>query len=852
MAVTEDASTPAVATSAGGFTGTSINTSSAYGSAAFTPPSGSVLTVMCLVNWATKNTGYPAFTVSDSAGGTWTAGPVISSSGSYSKIQFFTRPCVTSPGSITVTFSRGTDTSAAMMMLAVRVNAGASTASPQGASKTDVPGSGNQASDTITPTAIGSLIYTIADWASNAAPTALSGTNNIRNTTDTTDGGVLNAGVSNSVGSLAAQTLGWIIGGGGTSWVCASLEILPSGGSSPFVSDLAAAREALTASVAAPVAEAAGAAETFSVVISGPTTNVSDIAAAGEDLSIAIQQPVTARDAAGAVDGLTVVIGGAPAPTPGTAIKLANPAFIKSGMPRMHVQNLLTGQWVHRDVQGVTQPSITWALNAADAFSCVLSPPRADMMDASGNAIITEWRDAIYLEEYDQIRFGGICTQSSMSGGQWTLTAMGFQGFANGAPYEGDDYVVTKTDALDVVRYMWNWLQRQPGSNIGLELGTTKAGFLLGAQVEAGVTMTTAADAKAGQGYIWVGNAQALNRNEQITINGIPYTTTNVVHDKNNVATGQVYITPVLGEAHKQGEPVVQQSPTYATLARDAAAGSSTVWFGTSAPFAADENITINGDAYTINQVLTDTNGHPTGQVSLKSNTRRAYAKGVPIWQVRTITPFELHWYNSTDIGSEMGSIRDEAIFDWREVHTWTNAAKAAVRHQLVFGVPRIGGRLNVRFAEGENIISGVTVTRDGTKYANNIIGLGAGSGTAQIRQTASDLNTGRLRRTYIYTDQTANTNPRMISKANKILTAMKNIDTVTQIVVINHPNAPFGSFAPGDDIPVQLSQGWRNTTIWSRITQMTQDPTTNLMTLTLARSDSFTYIPDTGMAGSL
>jgi predicted alpha/beta hydrolase len=175
------------------------------------------------------------------------------------------------------------------------------------------------------------------------------------------------------------------------------------------------------------------------------------------------------------------------------------------------------------------------------------------------------------------------------------------------------------------------------------------------------------------------------------------------------------------------------------------------------------------------------------------------------------------------------------------------------VRHQLVWGVPRIGTRLtNLRFAEGENIVQASAVTRDGTKYANNVVGLGAGSGSAQIRVTAANPNTGRLRRTYVYTDQTVPTNARMTVKAQKILTAMQNIDTVTSIVVMNHPNAPWGSFGPGDDIPVMIASGWRRATIWSRITQMQQDPTTDLITLTLARSDSFTYLAESGQAGTL
>ena len=848
MAVTEDASTPAVAETAGGFTGTSISTSATYGSAAFTPPANSVLVACCIANFASKQSGFPAFTLSDSAGGTWTAGPVISSAASYAKIQFFTRPCVTSPGSITVTMSRGSDTSAAMLMLAVRVCAGANTTTPQGNSQTNSGSGGTQIVVTESQSVAGSLLYVLGDWSNSSAPTAIGGTSTIITTLDNTDGGYLALG-----SSTAGGTMGWNVGTlFSAGFIAAALEIQPTGNVAPNVTDVAAGRDALTAAVSASSADVAAATDAIAVVSSGPTVSDTEVAAAEDDISIAINQPIAVADLAGAADGIVVTIGGAPAPTPGTAIKVASPAFIKSQMPRMHIQNLITGQWFHRDVQGVVNPSVTWALNSPDAFTCTLTPPRGDLMDASGNAVVLEWRDAIYLEEADQIKFGGIVTQSTISGPQWNITAMGFAGYPNGMPYEGADYVRTKIDALDVVRFLWDWLQSQPGGNINMVLDNTKAGFLLGAQVEQGITSEMARDAKTGDNNIWIGNAQAFNRNESITISGQPYTVTNVVHNPPGHATGQMFISPNLAEPHKQHEPVTQTSPVFATLARPAPSGANNVWLGTSAPFASGELITISGDQYTINQINTDSKGTPTGQITLTTNTRKAYAQGAAVYQVRTITPFEMHWYNSTDIGSEIGSIRDEAIFDWREVHSWSGDRKA-VRHQLVFGVPRIGGRLqNLRFAEGENIVEAVTMARDGTKYANNVVGLGSGTGSAQIRVTAADASTQRLRRTYIYTDQTAYTNARMSAKANKVLTSMKNIDSVTSIVVKNHPNAPFGSFMPGDDIAVMIGSGWRNTTIWSRITQMQQDPTTDLMTLTLARSDSFTYIPDTGLAGTM
>lgn len=529
----------------------------------------------------------------------------------------------------------------------------------------------------------------------------------------------------------------------------------------------------------------------------------------------------------------------------------ASPVFVKSQMPRMHVQNLLTGQWYHRDVQGITSPLITWNLNAADTFTCTLAPPRADMLDSTGNPVLQEWRDAVYLEENNEIKYGGILTSSSFRGPQWQIGCTGFGGYPNGIAYEGPNITAYNIDALDAVRVMWNWMQAQPGGDLGMKLGTQKAGVNLGANVTAGVSGYIAAGhpARKGDESIWLTDASSFSAGMGITVNGRPYKIRTVVTNAAGTATGQVVLINMLREAHATGE-LVLQVPSSATLTRDAPSGQNKIWTDNSAGFSAGETILISGRPYVIAVVFTTKYAVATGEIQLNTNLGESHPRGAPV--VQAPQPWTLYWYNSTDIGQEIQSVQAEAVFDWREAHTWTDAAKTGVSHQLQFGVHRLGSRRSdLRFTEGENIVQPVTVTRDGTAYADTVIGLGAGSGGAQVRSVAS-ARTGRLRRSYVYTDQTAYTTARMSSQAQRILASMSNIDAATQVVVKNHPNAPFGSFAPGDDIPVRLCTGWRNTLIWSRITAIAQDPVTGLMTLTVARSDSFSYLAQSGQAGTI
>lgn len=471
---------------------------------------------------------------------------------------------------------------------------------------------------------------------------------------------------------------------------------------------------------------------------------------------------------------------GTPAPLPRLA--MASPAFIKSQMPRMHVQNLITDQWLHRDVQGITSPTVTWTLNAADSFTCTLGPPRPDMLDPTGNPLLTEWQSACYLEESDEIKFGGILTSSYMQGPQDTVTFTGWAGYPSGMPYEGNAYTRFGIDALDAVRYIWGWLQGQTGGNLGLLLDDTEAGVLLGAQFTPGTAASTLLGVPPiGSYLVAVRDTSSFSRGMQVLLSG--------------------------------GDP----------------------------------NVIFDVGGYG------SFTGITSSQYMLLSYPVKDYHKdGAPIAQAPTPVPFTLDWWNSTDLGQEIASIQQEAVFDFRERHYWDDAGKLAVRHRLHFGVPRIGTRRSdLRFCEGENIISPAVITRDGTTFANAVTGMGAGQGRTTIRADVGDVTT-RLRRAFVYQDQTVRRTDRMTVKARKVLQSMLDIDTVTSITVKNHPNAPFGSFAPGDDIPVMLCTGWRNALIWSRITAMSQDPTTDLMTLTLARSDSFSYLAESGQAGTL
>src|SRR6185312_14378637 len=268
------------------------------------------------------------------------------------------------------------------------------------------------------------------------------------------------------------------------------------------------------------------------------------------------------------------------------------------------------------------------------------------------------------------IKFGGICTSQTGQGPQWSPTFTEFNGYANGMPYEGDVYQQTSIDALDVVRFIWTWLQAQPGGNLGLQLDTAKAGVLLGNQPGQAVSTTVTVAPKPGDKTVTVADATGFLKGMSVQ----------------------------LGEG---------EDPPYTISS-------------------------IAGAVITLSPAVRNFTHHA----------------GAPFAQLNALVPFELDWWNSTDLGQEMQSIQQEAVFDFWEQHTWNGPDRTDVLHQLHFGVPRIGKRrTELRFAEGENITVSSQISQDGSTFANNVIGLGSGQGATTIRGQSS-LTGAQLRRT--------------------------------------------------------------------------------------------------------
>lgn len=201
--------------------------------------------------------------------------------------------------------------------------------------------------------------------------------------------------------------------------------------------------------------------------------------------------------------------------------------------------------------------------------------------------------------------------------------------------------------------------------------------------------------------------------------------------------------------------------------------------------------------------------------------------------------PYELSWWEAPDCGSEIESLAKETPFDFVERHAWDGDE---IKHEVVIGYPRLGRRRNdLAFVQGDNISDVVAPSLEGDDYANGVLGLGAGEGKG-VLQRAIEAPDGRLRRVAVYTAKDVSSTSRMDALIQRELRRRQDALKITQVTVRDHPNAPIGSWDLGDDVLIQATIPWLgDVALWCRIVGWALK-TESTATLSLVRSDSFTY----------
>ncbi len=203
--------------------------------------------------------------------------------------------------------------------------------------------------------------------------------------------------------------------------------------------------------------------------------------------------------------------------------------------------------------------------------------------------------------------------------------------------------------------------------------------------------------------------------------------------------------------------------------------------------------------------------------------------------------PYELVWTESINCGNEIDSLAKLGPLDFVERHRWTPSHEQIV-HEIELAFPRAGRRRDdLVFSQGDNVISVVTVESNGDEFANTIIGLGAGEGQAMVRRETG-IRDGRLLVDHVYADKSISEIARLDAVIAEELNARRAAIRVESVDIIDHPNAPIGSWDLGDDVLVRAELPWLGEIeVWCRIVGWTLTGD-NTASLSLVRSDLYRY----------
>jgi hypothetical protein len=178
------------------------------------------------------------------------------------------------------------------------------------------------------------------------------------------------------------------------------------------------------------------------------------------------------------------------------------------------------------------------------------------------------------------------------------------------------------------------------------------------------------------------------------------------------------------------------------------------------------------------------------------------------IVEAKDAEPYELLWYEHPNCGEEVDSLAKSTPFDWVERHSW-GPGKESIVHEIEIAYPRFGRlRDDLVFVQEDNATAVFVVDSNGDEFANHIVGLGAGEGQDMLRGEIWE-NDDRLLVDSVYADKAITDPSRLDAMIADELCARRAGIRITSLDVIDHPNAPLGSWQLGDDVTVRAHVPW-------------------------------------------
>lgn len=122
-------------------------------------------------------------------------------------------------------------------------------------------------------------------------------------------------------------------------------------------------------------------------------------------------------------------------------------------------------------------------LSAPPDATATISTATRELAGPTGEPLFRKWGAAVYAEASGQIQGGWLLRDNTWNGDSWDLDLVGFSGYPQGMPYNGDENFI-QVDPLNIYRHIWDHLQDQPGGNLVVQLDDTTSPVRVGTEGE--------------------------------------------------------------------------------------------------------------------------------------------------------------------------------------------------------------------------------------------------------------------------------------------------------------------------------------------------------------------------------
>ncbi len=434
--------------------------------------------------------------------------------------------------------------------------------------------------------------------------------------------------------------------------------------------------------------------------------------------------------------------------------------------------------------------------------------------DVEHEPVLQPWRTAIWAEADGQIRGGGVLTGTRVDDrGRLRIECTGISGaLVAGQPWTAAYRRYLQADPLDIVREIYRHVQAFPDGDLGLVVDDTTTPVRVGlpedptrraARIKADDTKAARDAAKKtldkAKAHLDTTTKAALRAAGLKDMTGKVVVAELDNGDEPSKSKKNVWYRPSKNRAHKVVE-------------RKEGKTKRTVWESVPAARApartAAAAITAHENAKKAYDNASDA----------ANKARDAYSD---VQDRQAEDPFLINWWSTHDVGRVIDDLAHDTPFDMVEHTRWSGNQLA---HRLELTYPRRGRRrTDLRYVIGEN----VTVPRDsvwGEDYASDIQVIGAGEGHKMVRSLQSTGARG-IRRVQVHTDKTITKTALADQRARALSPALAGSLRITDLVVVDHPHAPVGAVALGDEIRLLGRIDWAEIDLWLRVMAITYDP---------------------------